>query len=109
MKVRRIGFAVLLALGVAGVARADPPPRAGAADPGHVSVAPPATPVAKLAAIRTGSHPTFGRLAIDLPPGATGVAHADGTGGVLLRLSGATFGPVPGPPRNVAAITVQGV
>jgi hypothetical protein len=93
----RLASSLLLLALAATAARADP------------ATEPPATPaVARPAMIRVGNHTGFGRVVVDLPPGVTASAVADGPGAVRVRLSAGTFGPAPHPPHNVEAISVQG-
>ena len=55
--------------------------------------------------LRSGSHPGFGRLVLDLPPGA-GATAAAAPGGLVVQASGATFGKAPPPARNLSGIAV---
>jgi hypothetical protein len=106
-------------------ARAETPQPAAPASPATTAptseapAAPPAPtesspPVAKApaavvaqAAIRTGNHGNFGRVVIDLPPGASATATAE-AGAARVHVVGASFAGGARPPRNVAAITELG-
>ena len=73
---------------------------------GHAAPAPPVavTAAAPAASIRTGNHPSFGRVVFDLPAGARWSLDRVGDR-LTVRFSGAD--PLPGapPPRNVRALT----
>ena len=104
MGIRALLSALLLAAGLAAGAHAEPPTPAEL-----VPNAPADRTAAPIrAAIRTGTHPGFGRVVIDLPAGVTASAGADGAGGVLVRVAGGTLGAAGAAPRNVTAIAVAG-
>jgi hypothetical protein len=83
------------------------PAAAPAATPAAVPVAPPAAAALPVANLRTGNHPAFGRIVVDLPPGATVATTTEGVA-VHVRLAGAAFGGSVRAPHNVTAISVQG-
>jgi len=69
--------------------------------------APPPAPMATLpaAALRTGNHPGFGRLVVDVPSGANAeLVSIDGR--LVLRVSGGTLTRAGLPPHNVRAIAL---
>ncbi len=57
--------------------------------------------------LRSGNHPGFGRLVLDLPAGVSAtLAQSDGR--IVVRAEGAAFGPAPQPPHNLAGIDWAG-
>ena len=111
---------LLLAVLAAPPARAQPSATAGQPEPAApaapaatapaaaapATVAPPAA-VAKQASIRTGNHKNFGRIVIDLPPGASATATTE-SGVARVHITGATLAGAARLPHNVSAIQAQG-
>lgn len=78
-------LALLLLLAPAALRAADPPP----------------------ITVRSGSHPGFGRLVLDLPAGASATIAAS-QGQLIVQATGAVFGPAPRLPPNLHSIDVVG-
>jgi hypothetical protein len=97
MRARRLALALLLPLLM----------RAPAGGPCLAADAPAPAPAATLpeAALRTGDHPGFGRLVVDLPNGASAeLVSADGR--LVLRVSGGALTRAGPPPHNVRSIAL---
>jgi hypothetical protein len=95
MRARRLALAwLVVALAGGPCLAADAPPPL----PAPVAAQPQAV-------LRTGDHPGFGRLVVDLPSGATAELVSAG-GRFVLRVSGGTLTRAGPPPHNVRAIAL---